>query len=274
MSRSWHGTDPLDHEGAKHVGVLVNYLRETYADTAQNLKALLQNGEITYGLLWALFKPNDPVFTTCHGTHKPRGVKYDFGEEKTTKSGSKYWNLECRYQDFDGKEFGEVSIELGIPKFRGVKRIDLLGAFPLHYHPDCDRVRTDLIQNGRKFVSLVGSHYRQFKGPAFYMDKGNPVELPVDGRIMVDAELFQKINPNYSRLKITKPADSTPLNIWDLVEFIGGDEQGGSEAASQVTNPVIETAGMAEEDFLICCPTVLGFSFEDKKWGKFQSFSG
>lgn len=126
----------------------------------RDLTSLLENSEITYDLLWTMFKPNVPVFTTCHGTHKPRCLRYDFGQEKTSKSVLKYWNIECWYQDFDGKEFGNVPIELQIPKFRGVKKINLLEAFPLHYHSDLANIKAKLIQNGQKFVSLIGSYYR------------------------------------------------------------------------------------------------------------------
>lgn len=36
----------------------------------------------------------------------------------------------CRFLDFDGEVFGDVSIECAIPKRHGVKHINLLGAFP------------------------------------------------------------------------------------------------------------------------------------------------
>lgn len=113
------GTVSPNQAYVAHLDLLINYIETTYADTTIRLLSLLMNGEITYDLLWALFKPNAIIFTTCHGTHKPRCMKYDFGEEKTTKSGSRYWSIECRYQDFDGKEFGNVSMELEIPRFRG-----------------------------------------------------------------------------------------------------------------------------------------------------------
>lgn len=77
----------------------LNILTCTVRGSPWNLTSLLENGEID--LLWALFKPNDPVFTTCHGTHKPRCVRCGFDEEKTSKSGSKYWN---RYRYGHGKE--------------------------------------------------------------------------------------------------------------------------------------------------------------------------
>ena len=43
----------------------------------------------------------------------------DGGEEKETSSESKYFNMECRYLDYDGQVFGEASIDIPIVKFRG-----------------------------------------------------------------------------------------------------------------------------------------------------------
>ena len=279
--RNWNGIDVQDQNSATHVSLLLNYLKEKYADTTQNLKSLLKTGEITYDMLWALFRPNEPVFTTCHGTHKPRCVKFDFGEEKITNSGFIYWKLECRYLDFDGKEYGNIPIELGIPKFRGAKRISLLETFPLQHHPESLKVKADLIENGRKFMSLNGSHHRTYNGLAFFMDDGVPVEFNVDGRVMIDAKFFQKINPNYSRLKITEPINSLAeidlfdnwLDISNICDPASDYDQVGSQASGPVTSrSTVNLADVSEDDFLICCPTVRGFSFADKQWGKSTFF--
>jgi hypothetical protein len=272
QSRSWNSVDTLDYDGAQEVSLLVSYLEETYADTTTNLELLRRNGEITFDLLWALFKPNEAVFTTCHGTRKPRCVKFDFGEKKTTNSGARYWNIECRYRDFDGKELGDVSVELQIPEFRGARSIGLLEAYPLQYHSAFANVRAGLVENGRKFVHLMGSHHRQYSGTAFYMDRGQPVEFNVDGRVMIDAEFFRKINPNYSRRKITEPAACIlRASPWVLLADDNDSDDGGLSgrgASDRIAHRNIE---MIEDDFLICCPTVLGFSFADKRWGKLPS---
>jgi hypothetical protein len=46
----------------------------------------------------------------------------------------KYFHIEGRYLDFDGKVLSEVVIHLLIKKFRGAKQIDTLKVFPLHCH--------------------------------------------------------------------------------------------------------------------------------------------
>ncbi|KAL9629107.1 MAG: hypothetical protein Q9164_007019, partial [Protoblastenia rupestris] len=94
----------------------------------------------------ALFKPNTVVYTICFGTGKPRYVKYDFGEEKTTNNGVEYFYLECRYVDFDSTVFKETFIELAILKFRGTKKINFLDVFPFEYHPSKDEIKANLVE--------------------------------------------------------------------------------------------------------------------------------
>jgi hypothetical protein len=134
--------------------------------------SLLSTGDITYDLLWAFFKPNALVYTTCSGTHKPRYVRYNFGEEKNTTTGAKYWSLDCSYLDFNGEDLGLFPIELRIAKFRGAKHINALEAFPLQYYTEVTMVRADLLEYGRKFMSLRGTYYSRCNGSAFYVRNG------------------------------------------------------------------------------------------------------
>jgi hypothetical protein len=172
------------------------------------------------------------VYTTCFGTGKPRYIKYNSSKEKKTRDRLKYYNLDCYYLDFNSKEFGEASIQFKIPKFLGTKYINTFTAFPLQYYKDLNRVKADLIQYSRKFESLKGSYYCYCYSPAFFIDKaGYPVQKSINGRVIIDTAFFQEINPDSSsRLYITEP---------ELLE-------------------------LGEDELLICCPTVPGFSFGNK----------
>ena len=245
----------------KHLDLLISFIETTYASTIERLEPLLKNREITYDLLWALFKPNSEVYTTCPGTGEPRCVKFNHGEEKTRSSGTKYFHLDCRYFDFDGKVFGEAALGLAVEKFRGTKRIDLLQAFPLEYHRKSSEIRARLIGYGRIFNNLRGVHHRQYQGTAFYKDKdGNKIKVSVKSRIMVDTAYFRQINPNYARPQIDKSPGT--LDLSDIFDFTGGS----IERKDQIKRTDIDPTEMKDQDFLISSPTVLGFSLGDKLW--------
>ncbi len=177
------------------------------------------------------------------------------GEEKTMAAGITYFHMECRYLDFDGAVFGEVSAALGIAKFAGVKRIVTLAAFPLAYHPRGSEMRTSLVERGRRFVSL-GVYHLQYYGNAFFMENGEVVEVPVKSRIMVDAVFFRENNPNYVRPRISGLTEKKSLNdAW--FAFVPENE---------VKSNGREPNKMTEDDLLLCSLTVRGWSFGNKLW--------
>lgn len=130
-------------------------------------------------------------YTICPGTDAPSCVLYNHCEEMQEMDGSKFMHLETRLLSTNGKFLGEASDKSRIPFFRGAKRIELLPVYPLQYHPNRERVARELTQCGRRFVSLIRAHHRQYVGMAFYVDKeGEIVKRHVKGRIMVDRHLF------------------------------------------------------------------------------------
>jgi hypothetical protein len=88
------------------------------------------------------------------------------------------------------------------------------------------------------------------------MKKNKPVEIIINSRIMVDAAMFQEINPNYTRPSIFKSDNS--VDVWLI-----GDKL--DESAMETS---INLDALTDEDLLICSPTVLGFSLNDKLWCK------
>ncbi|KAJ5491582.1 hypothetical protein N7539_003149 [Penicillium diatomitis] len=125
-------TENIDND-SDHDSVYAEYLRLLIDHLKDRLELMLQYGYITYDLLWALFKPGCHVYTIWLGTKEPRCVRFDAGEEMT-QNDETWWNLECRFIDYDGVKFGEAGIFLRVVKFRGLKPIESLEAFPLRYY--------------------------------------------------------------------------------------------------------------------------------------------
>ena len=94
------------------------------------------------------------------------------------------------------------------------------------------------------------------------MHEGDPVTVSVDSRVMIDADFFWQMNPNYSRPR----ADLAGNRVRNASSHQGGPPP---LLPKPVQSEDIEPAELTEEDLLSCCPTVLGFGFDEKLWGEF-----
>jgi hypothetical protein len=246
----------------QHLRLLIDHLKQAYSAISQRLESLLQNDHISYDLLWALFKPGSHVFTAYFGTKEPRCVIFDAGEE-ITKNDEAWFNLECRFLDYDGVKFGEAGIFLRVPKFRGSKPINSLEAFPLRHHPSHDQVRKDLVRRGQKFLDLAGSHICQCKGNAFFMNKGKAVKVKINSRVAVDAAFFHEMQPNYSRpsLRDLGVKEKDGIQVFDIDAMFMEDREREKE---RMRGDGVDARKLSEAEVLVACPTVCCFSFKEK----------
>lgn len=255
----------------QHIDVLLRYLRQHFASTIGSLPQLLEHGEITYDLLWALFPPNSIVYTTCVYSEQPKCLAYDHGEDKMIKD-QKYFVLSGRYLDFDGKRFGEVSGGTAIAEFRGARQITSLESFPLRYHNERGELESGLIERGRHFASLRGIHHCAYDGLAHKKVQGKPIKLTVKGRIMIDPQSFKEHDPNYQRPQIDGVSfDDLPRlrrsELHDMLIEPGVMAQ-ATEGKAHIDDG-IKPSDMKDEQLLVCSPTVLGFSLDRRVWAEF-----
>lgn len=177
---------------------LVEYLDGDYAQIKKTLFPLLEAGNITYELLWALFKPSDIAITSSYGVSgEPRCFKVEVVNKYSTMTRD-FYAIDGKYLEYDGKNFGMGDFEAELDTFKGPRKITSLGAYPLRYHKDPEGVKKQIIERGRKFVSLEGMNYRFHKGMAFHKKKKQVLKININGRVMVDPATFRRINPNYA----------------------------------------------------------------------------
>ncbi|OJD25638.1 hypothetical protein ACJ73_02991 [Blastomyces percursus] len=252
---------------SKHVDMLIKYIKETYASNNPEPFATSEEGrEITYDLLWTMFKPVIFVYSTFLGTGKPRCVMFDAGDEKTKMNGIKYFSLDCRYLDFDGEVFGEAGTQLEVVRFHGPRPIHNLDAFPLDHHPNKSDAMKSLINCGRNFCDLKGQHIRHCRGRAFVQVRGEIVQISINSRIMVDPAFFRQMNPNYARPRINQRSESYSGSSIDLDAILDNNQD--QPKREQVKSNGVNPSEMKDADFLICCPTVLGY-FSENLWMEF-----
>ncbi|KAE8449801.1 hypothetical protein EG329_007277 [Mollisiaceae sp. DMI_Dod_QoI] len=214
---------------------------EDFADVQQSLTSLISKGEITFNELWAIFPPNELVYT-LDALSEPHLLRATDHEVREGFARGKFLWIGGRCIDDDGKSLGWAETrDLEIPMFSGAKAIADLPVFPLRFHPD-GKMREKLIERGRRRLQLI--NYQLFE------DSGHGLrekELPdgskvfekflSHGRIIIDHKAYSQINHSNGFIpKIDQPLDKdTP-----------------------------------KEDELITLPSMMyGFSLGDKVWGGF-----
>lgn len=199
-------------EKRQSLKILVKYIDKDYDHIKNSLYPMLEHGLITFDLLWALWKPNTLAFTTTYGSQdEPRIFKVDTAEKHHHLSKGEFYYVDGKYFEYDGKQFGYGHMVDEIPEFKGAKKITSLSCYPLKYHKSEAKLRLDLIERGKKFVTLAGVHYKSHQGMAYYKKKRAIVKVNVNGRVMVDSAIHRRINPNYP-ISIVRPKDDDLLS--------------------------------------------------------------
>ena len=248
----------------KYLDLLIDFIKTIYKFTSQRLLLLLKTNKITFDLLWTLFKLNLMVYMTYFGTDKLWCVIYDDDEETKTRNRLKHYKIKCQYLDYNDQIFEDALFDLTILKFCKKRNISTLNAFPLQYHSDEKKPKDHLIKCDRKFVSILGTHLCHCRDTVFCMKDEEPFKVSVDSRVMLDTVFFRKMNPNYTR---SRP-DVLDKKKTDDDIFL---EPSNERSLNQVKHNDVEPVKIEERDFLICCPIVSGFSFEDKVWSMIVS---
>lgn len=253
-----------DSKDLQHVDLFLSFLQKHFASIRTTFTALLEAGEITFEYLWALFTPNALVYLVDSDCEQPKCLKYDLGERRTKISGEIFFCLQCRGFDHDGKVFGEVTSSILIPEFSGTKSITSLNAYPLEHHRDQDGTRMELVKRGRKFTALTEMEHRNYQGLAHIKRDGKTIKLTVDGRIVVDPISFRECNTNYDNPHVN-PNDIEHHIRNYFVDSVGDPVNSSEHKVAKGRTP----KDIAEEELLLCSPTVRGFSLSKRIWGKY-----
>lgn len=190
---------------------LCKYIDEDYADTKKELYPLLESGNITFELLWALFTPNDIAITSCYGAwDEPRCFKVEYAMKYSSMTRGEWYCVEGKYMEYDGKAWGFGEFEIDIEGFKGPRKITSLTGYPIKYHSSPDGIKKQIIERGQRFVAMEPQEYKFHRGLAFMKKKKQVLKININGRVMIDPATFRRVNPNYP-ISLIKPDDGDDL---------------------------------------------------------------
>ncbi|KAL6703446.1 hypothetical protein ACN47E_009620 [Coniothyrium glycines] len=253
----------LDATTAEHIELLYNVLRAELKDVIKTLEDYVNHGVVTYDHIWVIYQPGSIIYSASHnGAHGAYRLRS--GAYIETRCGKAY-QLTVEAIDWNGTTFGKSVEAIRVWEFPGTTSILGLSAFPLTFHPHQDKVKTVLIERGRKFEDLAGCRYKSYDGFAVSWDKeGNEVPYMCTGRVIVDSDSFRRFSPRYVRgiePLAAKEGASEPecspkkLNIEDASNKYSFGQQAK-----------VERLRLTTEHHLICLPRVRGYSLKKKQW--------
>lgn len=213
---------------------LIRCLEREFASTQQRFNELAANDEIAYDLLWYLFPQNQLV------TYKdPDSDLTIAGQTIATgyrdNGQMQQFEITVQFIDFNGEFLHHSHTVLRIESFENVRKISLLGTTPLLD----GEFKQRLIARGRGFVRLQGVHHLEYNSDLIVKIKNNQLlKFSAAGRAMIDCVSFRRMNL-----------------------------EGQVQQSHQIQKAKLEN--LTDNQLAICSPTVLGYSFPRKMWGRF-----
>ncbi|KAL7795153.1 P-loop containing nucleoside triphosphate hydrolase protein [Trichoderma ceciliae] len=292
----------------EYLRVLISYLEYNFVHIEKDLKMMLDNGVITFDLLWTLWKPSTLIYSPTYlHHHVPAISMVTFSERrKRILPESDEYSVEVKVVDFDGKSLAYKTLRRELRYFTGAVKINSLPFYPLRYHKDEAQICSLLIERGAKFVSLQGVHHKLFTGMAFSLScDRNPTTAKVNveqTRIMIDPVAFRKVNPNYFEttdmaIQYTANDEETfnngvqPRNLANMLSTKKVQEglrniEDGAQGSEDPFDLDAYPFGESEEKarlkkaarlekaknnlLLLCCPVIVGYSLAHLDWLEFD----
>lgn len=234
-------------------------LKEELAGTSVSIQSLLNNGEITFNTLWAIFPPGELLFSLDE-LSEPCVSQFVTAINVKKHGVLDHKDIVASHFDDNGEMFGIAIPRRDLEQFPwdGSRKITDLEVFPLRYHPEVAAIRKKLLERGRKRLMLRDRKFNDYAGIGLYEQTlasgvsifvkfsvstslshilGRETDInQVQGRVVIDHLTFRKLEPNNHLMP----------NITD------------ARPREQLT-----------EDQIMTFPAVMyGFSLAEKFWGK------
>ncbi|KDR70007.1 hypothetical protein GALMADRAFT_145052 [Galerina marginata CBS 339.88] len=276
------------------VNLLTSTIASDYSVTLATIDRLTTHGEITFDLLYAILVPRSLIVTRCAITGLPRLFKL-VSWVRTAVEGKPVYQLNLQSVDLVDRPMthsvvvGRVQTTVYIQEMRGTVKINTMDAYPLKFHEDPEGLKETILKRGKKWVSLIGVHHKQFDGIAALKVEDKLLKHNVRSRIMVDRATFRRLNANY---RLPTPVPPKMKDASTTVKFnprfappppqlqfdsfghpipnnmpLVQNQDHSVQVQSNDATPDVE---MTDKELLLTPTVVFGFSLGDKVWLEFN----
>ncbi|KAE8447854.1 hypothetical protein EG329_010083 [Mollisiaceae sp. DMI_Dod_QoI] len=219
------------------------FTQEEHGAIIADMSTLLPAQECTWDLLWALFKPSSLVYHYHKYTHQDSILLFRRIQMKQHRDLTYFWEINCDVVAHEGIKFGLAKYpeKIEIDKFEGARKISDLVVVPLPWTGSELELRSALGKRGRRYAIMQEGYWevngwavREERNPNSNWDTKR-FSFSAYGRAMIDPAAFSAHNPNCDY--------------------------------NATVHTILERDKLTDDQYLICLPYALGFSFGNKRWG-------
>lgn len=171
--------DPRDQDMVAGVQAALRFIDEDLSGTIHDYNALIDQQQITYEYLWALFRPNVYVYGHHDATDQPFVAHARKLKHGRSQSGELYTDVECDIIVHDYYEFGLAPYSFRISQFSGARPIHELSAYPLEYHRDHEALSRAAVERGKLYAGLRLHCYSHHGIATVHVDPKTKLKLTV-----------------------------------------------------------------------------------------------
>ena len=166
-----HAESSEDPDAKAHVLFCLDYMLRALRKEIVAYDSLMKNDTIDPGIafdtLWMAYRPGSLIFTSIGGVKRVLKLisitlTVDGDDNDTLPS----WLLDLEGIACDGTDFGYVKYGGCVLHYDGYKALADQEFIPLQYRKDHEKIRKELIERGKAYVSLVGVHHIMYEGVA------------------------------------------------------------------------------------------------------------
>ncbi|KAK0731978.1 hypothetical protein B0H67DRAFT_91880 [Lasiosphaeris hirsuta] len=251
-----------DGESLKHLEVLLDWIRTHFAlDIAAYDKCLASDHKaMSYDRLWTLFPPEKIIHCKILDQNRAFRVLETWYDDCDDLPGL---GMRVNYLDFDGERLGTRKTELFVPKYPGTRELSELPTMPLDLLEDAEEVHAELVARGRKFEGFIGQHYLQYNNIALKRIDGMYAKFTVNGRVMIDAKTYHRLEPNDSFVVKELPAQN------EATKRERSTRRKGFGMAQFLSDKKVVHEKLSDADAALTNATVRGYSFTNKRFLEF-----
>jgi hypothetical protein len=159
----------------QHLEVLVKVMDGLFSKMSSEVKGFLERKTISFKYVWTLFPKNIIVYHRDGNTDRLyQVVNLEYQPPPIDKMKiPAYWQVNCRYFIFDGKNFGTCEETWRISEFDNVRSISSLTTYPVGYHSDA-KLEQKLAERAKRILDFQDMSYCEYDGvadAAYYIDE-------------------------------------------------------------------------------------------------------